>query len=220
MAWCTRRMAGAALTVLRRGSRSPPGPPRQSPGHPASESPNWRSIMRRSTGTLFLAALVAFGCRGPEGLTGPQGSTGAQGSIGPQGPAGPQGPGRNVVSVSAYNPVSTTSTAMQPIPQMSLTFNLSSAAKVTATFSAEMYLSAVPSSGGNGLVVNLLVDGSPLLPAVSYTAFQYYGAYSFTWVDSLPAGQHTVSADWDLCASGGCSGLTAWIGGRQLVASW
>jgi hypothetical protein len=121
--------------------------------------------------------------------------------------------------VSAYNPVSTTSTTPSQVPQMSLTVNLASAASVAITYSAEMYLSAAPTSGGNGAVISIQVDGTSLQPFVSYTASPYYGADAFTWTTNLASGSHTIAAYWGLCGTG-CSGLTAYVGGRDLVAQW
>ena len=148
-----------------------------------------------------LAALFLLACKGTEG------------------PTGPAGPSERVASANAYNPVSTTSTAVQPIPQMSVTANLTSPATVVVNFSAETYLSQAPTSGGNGLVVNMQVDGSNLVPAVSFTASPYYGANSFTWTTSLSTGQHIITANWNLCGTG-CSGLTGYAAARQLTATW
>jgi hypothetical protein len=102
---------------------------------------------------------------------------------------------------------------------MSLSPNLSSAATATITFSAEAYLSQAPTSGGNGLVVNIQVDGTNLVPAVSYTASPYYGAYAYTWTTNMSAGSHMVAAYWNLCGTG-CSSVTAYIGARDLVVQW
>jgi len=153
---------------------------------------------------LCLATAYVFGCKGTEGATGPR---------------GPSGAGTKVVSVNAYAPTSTTSTSVQPIPQMSLTLSLDSASTVVVSFGAEMYLSAAPTSGGNGIVVNILVDGSALVPAVSYTASPYYGAYSYIWSVGLPAGQHVVAANWNLCGTG-CTGLTGYAAARELTVWW
>lgn len=131
----------------------------------------------------------------------------------------PQGPVPRVASATADNPVSTSATSAQQVPGMATDISLERPATVIITFSAETRLSQPPSFRGNGVVVGLQVDGIPLQPSVSYTGSLFYGAHAFTWTAPLDRGRHTVAAYWHVCEMG-CTGVTAYVAGRQLTSWW